>query len=85
MLKISGTHFCYNKKLKEEKYFFKAVTDIQQVLKIWKMRKLTLEGTIVTFRTIAIPKIVSQSFITTVPKYVVNELEKIQITFLWNL
>ena len=73
-LKILGSHFSYNKKLKEEKKF-KSIIDIQRVLKIWKIRNLTLEGKIV--KTIAISKIVFQSFITAVPKYVVNELEKI--------
>ena len=66
-LKILGTHFSYNEKLKEEKNFYKTVTDIQPVLKIWKKRNLTLEGKIVIFKTIAISKIVFQSFITTVP------------------
>ena len=37
-LKILSTHFPYNKQLKQEKN----VTDIQRVLKVWKMRKLTL-------------------------------------------
>ena len=30
-LKILGTHFSYNEKLKEEKNFYKIVTDMQQV------------------------------------------------------
>ena len=68
MLKILGTHFSYNEKLKEKKNFYKIVTDMQRVLKIWKMRRLTLEGKIVIFKTIAISKIVFQAFITTVPK-----------------
>ena len=34
MLKILGTHFSCNKKLKEEKKLYKTVTDIQRVLKI---------------------------------------------------
>ena len=80
-LKILGTHFSYNKKLKEEKKVFKTVTDIQRVLRIWKMRNLTLKGKIVIFKTIAASKIVFQSFITNIPKYVLNELEKIQKTF----
>ena len=67
MLKIFGTHFSYNEKLKVEKFFYKTTTDIQQVLKIWKMRNLTLEGKIVIFKTTAISKFVFQSFITTVP------------------
>ena len=39
------------------------------------MRKLTLEGKIVIYKTIVISKIVLQSFITTVPKHIVNELK----------
>ena len=81
-LKILGTHFSYNEKLKEEKNFYKIVTDMQRVLKIWKMRKLTLEGKIVIFNTIAISKIFFLAFITTVPKHIVNELTKIQKDFL---
>ena len=46
-LNILGTHLPYNKKLKEEKIFYNNVTDIQWVLKIWKMRKLTLNGKII--------------------------------------
>ena len=47
------------------------------------MRNLTPEGKIVIFKTIAISKIVFQSFIITVPKRIINELEKIQKAFLW--
>ena len=45
-LKILITHFSCNEKLKEEKYFYKTITDIQRVLKIRKIRNLTLEGKI---------------------------------------
>ena len=73
-------HFSYNKKLKKEKNY-NTVRDIQQVLKIWKMRNLTLKGKIVSFDTIVIPKIVFQSFMTTAQKYIVNDLEKIKKAF----
>ena len=43
-LKILGTHFSYNEKLKEERNFYTTVTNIQRVLKIKKMRNLTLEN-----------------------------------------
>ena len=74
ILKILATHFSYNEKLEEEKNFYKTVTDIQQVLNIWKMRNLTLPGKIVIFKTIAISKIAFQSFIATAPKHIINEL-----------
>ena len=76
-LKILGTHFSYNEKLKEKKI----VTAMQRVLKIWKIRRLTLEGKIFIFKTIAISKIVFQAFITSVPKHIFNELKKIQNAF----
>ena len=82
-LKILGTHFSYNEKLREEKNFCKTVTDIHRALKTWKKRNLTLERKIVVFKTIAISKIVFQSFIAAVPKHIINKLEKIQKAFLW--
>ena len=75
-LKILGTHFSYNERLKEEKNSYMTETDIQRVLNIWKMRKLTLEAKIAIFKTIDISKIVFQSFIATVPKHILNKLEK---------
>ena len=80
--KILGTHFCYNEKLKEERNFYTTVTNIQRVLKIWKMRNLTLEGKIVIFKTLARSNIVFQSMITPVPRHIVSELERIQKAFL---
>ena len=47
------------------------------------MRNLTLEGKIEIFKTIEISKIAFQSFIATVPKHVINKLEKIEKAFLW--
>ena len=75
-LKILGTHFSFSEKLKEEKNLYKTVTDIQRVLNIWKKTNGTLEGKIAIFKTMAISKIVFQSFIATVPKHIINELEK---------
>ena len=47
------------------------------------MRNLILEGKIVVSKTIAISKIGFQAFIITVPKDIVNKLEKIQKAFFW--
>ena len=48
------------------------------------MRNRTLEGKIVISKTKTISTIVFQSFITTVPKYIVNKLGQIQKVFSWN-
>ena len=44
---------------------------------------LTLKGKIVIFKTLAISKTVFQSLISTVPRHITNELQRIQKVFLW--
>ena len=51
---------------------------IQRVLKMWKTTNPTIEGKTVIFKLTAISQIVFQSFITTVSKHTVKELEKIE-------
>ena len=63
-IKILGTCFSYNEKIKVEKFFYNIVGNIQAVLKLWRMRNLTLEGKIIVFRTLAISKLVFQALLT---------------------
>ena len=53
-LKKLGNQFSYNEKLKEDKNLYKIVTNLQRVLKIWKMKKVTVVGKIDIFKTIDI-------------------------------
>ena len=80
---ILGKHFSYNEKLKEEIIFFLIIANFQRVLKLWKLRNLTLEGRILIFKTLALSKIIFQVFVAPISIYVVTELEKIQKSFLW--
>ena len=82
-IKILGTNFFYNEKLKEKRNFCLIIANIQRVFKLWILRNLTLEGKIIIFKTLALSKIVFQAFVTPIPIYVVTELEKIQKSFLW--
>ena len=50
---------------------------------MWRMRRLTLDGKIIAFKTLAILKIAFLSIISKVPTEITSELEKIQKTFLW--
>ena len=52
---------------------YKTVTDIQQVLTSWEIRKLTLEEKLVIFKTIVMSKIVFQSFITTIRRHIMSK------------
>ena len=51
---ISGIYFYYNKKLEQEKNFFNHIVKIQNILKLWKLRNLSIEGRIVVFKSLAI-------------------------------
>ena len=66
-----------------KKKYLESITKIQNVLKVWRMRRLTLEGKIIVFKTLAISKIVFLSLISKVPTEIISELERIQKTFLW--
>ena len=75
-IKVIGTHFSYNKEKRNEKKILKSITKIKNVLKVWRMHRLTLEGKIIVFKTSAkISKIVFLSLILTVPKEVISRLQ----------
>ena len=75
-IKILGIHFSYNKKVHMQNNFIAMIKKIQQVLRSWNSRTLTLEGRITIFRTLAISKIVYLALITNVPKVIAEELLK---------
>ena len=77
VIKILGTYFSRNNTMKEESNFFKVVSNVQTVLKLWRFRNLTLEGRIIVFKSLAISKIVSQALIETVPSHTIKTLERI--------
>ena len=52
--KILGLAYSYNKKLENEKNFKNHMQKIKNVLKIWRMRNLTLEGKITILKTFKI-------------------------------
>ena len=53
-IKITGVHFSYNKTKQGEKTLLETMTKIQNVLRIWRMPSLTLEGKILVFKTLTI-------------------------------
>ena len=83
-IKILGTYFSCNSRRKEECNFIKTVSNVQNVLNLWRYRNLTLEGRIVVFKSLAISKIVFQALIALVPTHVIKALDTIQTFFLWN-
>ena len=56
-VKVLGIHFSYNKKIENEENFIKIIKKIENVLKIWRIRNLTIQGKITIFKTLAISKV----------------------------
>ena len=54
------------------------------MLRFWNRRILSLEGRIIIFKTLAISKIVYLAFLTVIPNSLIEELQRIQKTFIWH-
>ena len=83
ILKILSIYFSYNKKLEQEKNFFNHIVKIQNILKLWKLINLTIEGRIIVFKSLAISKLIHLALVTEIPTATINLLTKIQMEFLW--
>ena len=72
-IKTLGVHISYNKKIQDDLNLTKTIKNLRNVIKLWRMRKLTLEGKITIFKSLAISKIVHLAIITKVPNTVIEE------------
>ena len=83
-IKILGIYFSYNINLMNQKNYCKAITSIHGILKLWRMRNLSIEGKIVVFKTLAISKLVSLAPLIVIPNHITDEVAKIQKSFIWH-
>ena len=60
----------------------KSITNIENVLNLWRMRNYTLEGKIVIFQTLTLSKIVYLTLITSFSKQLIERMQKIQKTLI---
>ena len=83
VLKILGIYFFDNKKFEQEKNFLNHIDKIQNILKLWKLRNLAIEGRIVAFKSLAISKLIHLASVTEIPSSTINLLTNIQ--YKWDL
>ena len=83
VIKILGIYFSYNNKIEQEKNFLNHIVKIQNILKLWKLRNLTIEGRIVVFKSLAISKLINLALVTEIPTTTINLVTKIQMGFIW--
>ena len=82
-IKILGIHFSYNKSLENDENYKRYIIKIEKLLKLWRMRQLTIEVKILIFKTLAISKVVHLALVKDVPSSTIAQLEKIQKQFIW--
>ena len=80
VIKILGVYFSFNKKLEQEKNLLNRIV---KIVKLWKLRNLTIEGRIVVFKSLAISKLIHLALVTEIPTTTINLLTKIQMEFIW--
>ena len=83
IVKISVIYYSYNEKLEIKENFKRHIINIQKILRIWRMRDLSIAGKITVFKTLAISKIVHLALVKTIPNSIIQELNKIQKEFIW--
>ena len=81
-IKILGVHISYNKKLQDDMNFLMTVENIYNVIKLWHMSHLSLEGNITISKSLALSKTVYLALLTIVPKSTIEEPNEIQKKFL---
>ena len=72
-VKILGTHFSYNQKIEDEENFIKLIKKIENVLKIWRMRNVTVQDKITIFKTLAISKVIHLALVTNIPQAIIDQ------------
>ena len=78
VIQILNIYFSSNKKLEQEKSFLNHIVKIQNILKLWKPRNLTIEGGIVVFKLLAISKLIYPALVTEIPTSTISLLTKIR-------
>ena len=63
--------------------FVEIVDQVEKILGIWSQRSLTLSGRIVSFKALALSKIVYVASLVVVPEGILNKLASIHKNFIW--
>ena len=68
---------------KKKKKYYQATTNIHAILKLWRMRNLSIEGKIVAFKMLAIYKLIYVALLTVIPNHIIDKVAKSQKSFIW--
>ena len=83
-IKILGIHYSYNKQLENDENFKKYIAKIENLLKLWRARNLSLNGKITVFKSLALSRITHLALVKTIPPSIIDQLNNTQKNFSWN-
>ena len=83
-IRVLGVHFSYNENIHMERNFLNVIKNVEGTLKAWKGRFLSIQGKIIVFKTLGFSKIIYVSYLSIVPRDVLQVLEGIQKSFIWD-
>ena len=82
-IKMLGICFSFDIHPMNQKNYCKAISSIHGILKLLRMRNLSIEGKIVVFKTLAISRLICLALLTVIPNHITDKVVKIQRTFIW--
>ena len=82
-VKIFGVHFTYDLRAKQKLNVDELISSIQQNLRIWRWRDLTIIGRIQIVKTFTIPIFLYRASLISVNKDFVKDVNKIIFDFIW--
>ena len=74
LINILGIKFSYKKKIENKMNFIKLIKKIENVLKIWRLRNLTVQAKIIIFKTLKLSKVINLGLVTNFPQIIVHQL-----------
>ena len=81
--KILGVYYTYDKNFENQENFINLVQKTEKLLRLWRMRNLSIAGKITIFKTLVISKIVHLAYVKVISNPVILELDKIKKDFIW--
>lgn len=82
-IKALGVYYTYDQKLLHEKNFIERLDSVKKLVHIWSARGLSLYGKVTVIKSLIVPKFVYVASLLTIPKWAVQELNRLIFKFLW--
>ena len=78
-----GIYLGHNKQLNDRKNFTEKIDQIEETLKNWEKRELSLIGRVQVIKTFALSKLVFPASLLHTPEHIIKRFNTILFKFLW--